>query len=249
MSDSSFSASYIYGKQPVAEALRGSQPIDKIWIQRGLRSDQLSEIADQARRKNVMVQFVPPEKLASMSKTAHHQGVVASVAHIEYHDYVEVIEELLAAEITPFVVLLDGVTDVRNMGAIARTAYGMGVDVMIIPAKGAAPINSEAIKSSAGVLQHLTICKTPHVIDAVRYLQQCGVTCVALDARGSQMASEAGLSLPLAVVLGDEHRGVDQRVLREVGQVVRLPISENLDSYNVSVAAAMLLYEVKRVPS
>lgn len=238
--------SFIHGRQPVLEALKGDRPLEKIWMQRGVRTDNLAEIFDLARERHVPVQYVPKEKLATLVHTGQHQGIVAAIARIAFYDYTEVVDELLAAGKQPLLVLLDGVTDVRNLGAIARTAYGMGADALILPERGTAPVNSEAVKASAGTLQHIAVCRAHHILDAVRYLQQSGISCVALDARGSHTAAEAGLSLPLGVVLGDEHRGVDSRVLKEVEHIVKLPMFTSLDSYNVSVAAAMLLYEVRR---
>jgi len=239
-------ASYIYGKQPVLEALKGASEIEKIWVQAGTRNETLTEITTLAREKGVGVQQVPAEKLQYLTRTPHHQGVAAYIARIHYHDYTEVIDDLLHAGEKPFILLLDGVTDVRNLGAIARTAYGMGVHAIILPLKGAAPVNSETIKSSAGAIQHLKVCRVPHLLDVVRYLQQYNIPCIALEGKGAVAAVDADLELPLAVIVGDEHRGIDRRLLQETSKVVRLPIQHALDSYNVSVATAMLLYEITR---
>ena len=224
----------IFGMHPLLEALEAGREIDKILLKRGLRSDEVSRIMALAR-----------ERLSRLTR-GQHQGVIAFVSEIEYTSLEQLIPMIYEQGRSPFVVLLDGLTDVRNFGAIARTAECAGVDALIIPERGSVSVTADPIKTSAGAVHRLPVCRVSSIASAVALLQQSGLQVVAASEKASDLYTETDLRLPLGLVLGAENHGVSTDVLRMVDRIVRIPQVGAIGSLNVSVAAGILIYEVVR---
>lgn len=232
----------IAGRQLIVEAIKDEKEFEKILVQQD-SSPQLTELVSLARQHNIHVQFVPKIKLDKITR-ANHQGVVGFVSEIVNKDLQEVIDNVLLENRNPFLIVLDGVTDVRNLGAIARTAYGMGIDALVLPQRNSAPVNDIAIKTSAGALQHLAVCRVPNTVVAIKDIKINGILTIGLDENAKHSIADAPKNTALALVVGDEGIGISDAVKKLLDDVYSIPIN-NLDSYNVSVATAIALYEVK----
>ena len=235
----------IFGIHPLIEALEAGREIDKILLKRGLRSSEVSHIMDVAKERTIPVQIVPEERLTRLTRK-QHQGVIAFISEIEYTQLDQLIPMLYEEGRSPFVVLLDGLTDVRNFGAIARTAECAGVDAIIIPERGSVSVTADAVKTSAGALHRIPVCRVSSIQAAVTLLQENGIQIVAASEKAADIYTESELSLPLGLVLGAEDHGVSQDVLRRAAKIVRIPQVGAIGSLNVSVAGGILIYEVVR---
>ena len=235
----------IFGIHPLIEALEAGREIDRILLKRGLRSSEVSHITELAKERMIPVQIVPEERLMRLTRK-QHQGVIAFISEIEYTQLEQLIPMLYEAGRAPFVVLLDGLTDVRNFGAIARTAECAGVDALIIPERGSVSVTADAVKTSAGALHRIPVCRVSSIQAAVTLLQESGIQIVAASEKASDIYTESVLSLPLGLVLGAEDHGVSQVVLRRADKIVRIPQAGAIGSLNVSVAGGILIYEVVR---
>ena len=235
----------IFGMHPLLEASEAGREIDKILLKRGLRSEEVSRITALARERTIPLQFVPEERLTRLTRK-QHQGVIAFISEIEYTPLETLIPMLYEAGRSPFVLLLDGLTDVRNFGAIARTAECAGVDALIIPERGSVTVTADAIKTSAGALHRLPVCRVSSIMSAVSLLQASGLKIVAASEKARDVYTETELRLPLGLVLGAEDEGVSEEVLRRADHIVRIPQVGAIGSLNVSVAAGILIYEIVR---
>lgn len=235
----------IFGMHPLLEALEAGREIDKILLKRGLRSEEVSRITALARERTIPLQIVPEERLTRLTRK-QHQGVIAFIGEIEYTPLETLIPMLYEAGRSPFVLLLDGLTDVRNFGAIARTAECAGVDALIIPERGSVTVTADAIKTSAGALHRLPVCRVSSIMSAVSLLQASGLKIVAASEKARDVYTETELRLPLGLVLGAEDEGVSEEVLRRADHIVRIPQVGAIGSLNVSVAAGILIYEIVR---
>ena len=235
----------IFGMHPLLEALEVGREIDKILLKRGLRSEEVSRITALARERTIPLQIVPEERLTRLTRK-QHQGVIAFISEIEYTPLETLIPMLYEAGRSPFVLLLDGLTDVRNFGAIARTAECAGVDALIIPERGSVTVTADAIKTSAGALHRLPVCRVSSIMSAVSLLQASGLKIVAASEKARDVYTETELRLPLGLVLGAEDEGVSEEVLRRADHIVRIPQVGAIGSLNVSVAAGILIYEIVR---
>ena len=235
----------IFGMHPLLEALEAGREIDKILLKRGLRSEEVSRITALARERTIPLQIVPEERLTRLTRK-QHQGVIAFISEIEYTPLETLIPMLYEAGRSPFVLLLDGLTDVRNFGAIARTAESAGVDALIIPERGSVTVTADAIKTSAGALHRLPVCRVSSIMSAVSLLQASGLKIVAASEKARDVYTETELRLPLGLVLGAEDEGVSEEVLRRADHIVRIPQVGAIGSLNVSVAAGILIYEIVR---
>lgn len=235
----------IFGMHPLLEALEAGREIDKILLKRGLRSEEVSRITALARERTIPLQIVPEERLTRLTRK-QHQGVIAFISEIEYTPLETLIPMLYEAGRSPFVLLLDGLTDVRNFGAIARTAECAGVDALIIPERGSVTVTADAIKTSAGALHRLPVCRVSSIMSAVSLLQASGLKIVAASEKARDVYTETELRLPLGLVLGAEDEGVSEEVLRRADHIVRIPQVGAIGSLNVSVAAGILVYEIVR---
>lgn len=239
------SGDYIFGVRAVIEAVKAGRELNKILIQKGMNKELFLELKDALKGENYNLQFVPTEKLNAITEN-NHQGVIAYVSPVEYYKAEELIEGLLEEGKKPFVLALDRLTDVRNFGAIARTAECEGVDAIIIPSKGSATVTPDAIKTSAGALNRIKVCKTDSLKDTLFYIQQCGVRLVACTEKGSVPLYETNLRGSVAVIMGSEKDGVTQDLINLADLSCRIPMRGEIASLNVSVAAGMVLYEKLR---
>ena len=236
----------IYGIHPVREALIGNKKLEKILIRKGMDSPAAADITELARQQNVPVQYVPQEKLNHLSGKGNHQGVVAVLAQLDYISLEEAVEAASANNKYPTVLLLDGVSDVRNFGAIARTCECAGVGALILPAKGGAAVNQDAIKTSAGALLRIPACKVPNLRTALYYLKESGFTVIGTVAGLNKTIYDADFCRPTALVMGAEGKGISGGVMQLCDQLVSIPQLGEIGSLNVSAATAVVLYEAVR---
>jgi 23S rRNA (guanosine2251-2'-O)-methyltransferase len=237
--------SLIVGRQPLIEAIRSGRPLDKILLQRNTTGEAIGEIKDLAREHNIPLQVVPGEKLDSLTR-ANHQGVIAFAALVQYLDLQETIDHVVAAGTIPLFVMLDGVTDVRNIGAIARTAVCCGAQILIIPDKGTGALNEEAMKSSAGALELINICRVNSLLKAVDSLHQNGIRVFTSEMKAEKKIFELGLAEPCCIVMGSEDKGVQPYIHKAADEHFAIPMTGNFDSLNVSVAAGIILFEAMK---
>ncbi len=236
---------YIFGVHAVIEAIRAGRELNKILIQKGMNKELFLDLKEALKGENHTLQFVPVEKLNGITDN-NHQGVIAYVSPVEYYKAEELVEELLEEGKKPFVLALDRLTDVRNFGAIARTAECEGVDAIIIPSKGSVTVTPDAIKTSAGALNRIKVCKTDNLKDTLFYIQQCGVRLVACTEKSSVPLYQTNLRGSVAVIMGSEKDGITQDLINLSDISCRIPMRGEIASLNVSVAAGMVLYEKLR---
>jgi len=235
----------IIGIRPVMEAIQAGQQIERILIKTGLDGDLFRSLLELIHKHNIPNQFVPIEKLNSLT-SATHQGVAAFISLITYVDIAEIIGQITEQNETPLILLLDGVTDVRNFGAIARSAECAGVHAIVIPAKGAAPINADALKTSAGALTRIPVCRVPNLRTALYYLKDSGIQIVATTEKASKLMYDCDFKQATAIVMGAEDVGISEAVLKLSDEKVKIPLQGKIQSLNVSAAAAVALFEVIR---
>lgn len=235
----------IYGIQPVLEALLSGKTFDKLFVKKGLKGAAWSELRQELKTRKVSYFAVPTEKLNRLTRK-NHQGVVGFISPIEFHDLAHLVQDSFEQGITPFFLLLDRVTDVRNFGAIVRSAQCAGVNAIVVPNKGSAPVNADAIKTSAGALLNLPICKEPSLKRAVSFLQSSGFKTVACTEKATQPIYKMALTGPVAIVMGNEEKGISEEVLAATDEQANIPMPGEMDSLNVSVAAGIVLFEVVR---
>ena len=236
---------FIYGVRAVIEAIRAGRGFNKILIQKGMDKDLFLELKEELKGHHFQLQFVPQEKLNSYTED-NHQGVVALVSPITYHKIEEVVEGLLAEEKKVFVLALDRITDIRNFGAIARTAECEGVDAILIPNKGSAQVTADAIKTSAGALNRIKVCKTENFKESLYYIQQCGLRLVACTEKASVPLYETNLRGSVAVIMGSEMDGITSDLINMADISCKIPMRGEIASLNVGVATGMVLYEKLR---
>lgn len=234
----------IFGIRPVAEAIESGKQIEKLYLRKGAEGQLMQELRDLCARHRVRVQEVPVEKLNRLTR-GNHQGVVAQIAAIEYVELTDILERVPEDE-TPLVVLFDGVTDVRNFGAIARSAECAGAHGLIVPMKNAAPVNGEAIRSSAGALTTIPVCRVGSVRNTVRQLQMEGFQAVAATEKSRKLLYDADFRRPTLLIMGSEDTGISKEVLKLCDEQLAIPMIGHIESLNVSAAAAVMLFEVVR---
>jgi len=232
----------IFGVHAVLEALNSGKQIEKILLKKGMEGGHVDHITALCREKQIPVQYVPIEKL-DRTVLGRHQGTIACMAQLEYVALEEAVETVLAAKPHPMVLLLDGVTDVRNLGAIARTAECAGVSLIILPAKGGAALNADAVKSSAGALMRLPVSRVSNLKVALYYLKESGFSIVATTERAGTSIFDTDLRGPVAIVLGAEDTGISAPVLGLCDHQAFIPMMGSIASLNVSAAAAVVLFE------
>ena len=235
----------IYGVRAVIEAIRAKRPINKIMIQKGMNKELFYELKEELANKKYNLQFVPIHKLNRLTRK-NHQGVIAQVSPIEYQALTPIVTQLFDEGIVPLILILDRLTDVRNFGAIARTAECNGVHAIVIPHKDSVSVTSDAVKTSAGALNRIPVCKTPDLSKVVHQLKQLGVQVVASTEKTAQLVDEVDFCVPTAVVMGSEEDGVSTKLLAECDQKAKIPMQGEIASLNVSVAAGVILYEASR---
>jgi 23S rRNA (guanosine2251-2'-O)-methyltransferase len=238
--------SFIYGIRPVLEALEAGKTIDKVWIQEGQLTGQLKEIIEKLLERRIIWKQVPQAKLNSLT-TGNHQGIVVAISAIDFANVENVVAEAFEKGIDPFILVLDGVTDVRNFGAIARTAACAGVHAIVVPETGAAAINSDAVKTSAGALLKIPVCRTRSLHHTVKDLKNSGLKIAGATEKGSDSFYTCDFSGPLAIVMGSEESGLSMDTWKLCDLHFKIPLSSfGVGSLNVSVATGVALYEVLR---
>lgn len=235
----------IFGIRAVIEAVEAGKDIDKILVKKDLQSDLAQELFAAVRGRNIVVQKVPVEKINRMSRK-NHQGVLAFISAITYQHLDDIVPGLYEEGKNPFIILLDGITDVRNFGAIARTCECAGVNAIVIPERGSVSVNADAVKTSAGALLHLPVCRESSVFEAVRFLKNSGFRIIAASEKAVVNYTNIDYTVPVAIVMGAEDTGVSKEVLRLCDDMVALPQMGVIGSLNVSVAAGVMMYEVVR---
>ena len=234
----------IFGIRPVAEAIEAGKQIERIYMRKGADGQLINDLKDLCYRHRLHIQEVPVEKLNRLTR-GNHQGVVAQIAAIEYVPVEDIFERVPDDE-TPLIVIFDGITDVRNFGAIARSAECAGTHGLIVPLKNSAPVNADAIRSSAGALTSIPVCRVGSIRNTIKMLQNEGYTVVAATEKSRKLLYDADFTRPTAIVLGNEERGVSKEVLKLCNEQLAIPMIGHIESLNVSAAAAVMLFEVVR---
>ena len=233
------------GRKPVLEAIESGAAVEKVFILRSATGPEINAIKQKAREFNIPTSLVPVEKLDGMTKS-QHQGVVAWTSLLQYTDLQAAISHIVEQGETPLFLLLDGLTDVRNVGAIARSVLCCGAHGIVLPTSHAASLTEEAIKTSAGALSKILLCRTPSVPQAMDVFKLNGLQVLGTQMKGSVPIYESDLTIPSVIVMGAEDTGISKDVLKRADQLIRIPMSGGFDSLNVSVAAGMILYEALR---
>ncbi|WP_242117874.1 23S rRNA (guanosine(2251)-2'-O)-methyltransferase RlmB [Aestuariivivens sediminicola] len=235
----------IFGIRAVIEAINANESIDKVFLQKGLKGDLYLELENLLRSNDISTAYVPVEKLNRLTRK-NHQGVVAQIAPIAFHNLEDLILNVIESGKSPLFLLLDQLSDVRNFGAIIRTAECTGVDGIIIQKKGGAPVTGDTIKTSAGAVFNVPICKVDHIKDAVFYLQASGIKVIAATEKTSQNLYDISFTDPCAIIMGSEGKGINPSILKVVDAKAKLPLMGEIGSLNVSVACGAFLYEAVR---
>lgn len=235
----------IFGIRAIIEAIEAGKEIDKVIVKRELQGDLSKELFALLKSRDIAVQRVPNERLDRFTRK-NHQGVIAFLSAITYEHIEDIIPFLYEQGKDPFILVLDGITDVRNFGAIARTCEVAGVDAIVIPAKGSVTVNADAIKTSAGALLKIPVCKEQSLTNAIQFLKNSGIKVVVATERGADDYTSVDYSGPIAFVMGAEDTGVSNDNLRIADNLVKIPQFGTIGSLNVSVAAGVLIYEVIR---
>ena len=236
---------FIYGAWPVMEALKASKEFEKVLIQHGLRNEVIKEVISELKHLDIPFQFVPIEKLNRVTRK-NHQGIIAYLSPVTFSRIEQVLPAIYEKGEDPFLLILDKITDVRNFGAILRTASCTGVHAVVIPVKGSALLNSDTVKSSAGAIYTLPICRSENLKDSIEYLKNSGLKILAATEKGEEVYYNEKLTGPVALIMGSEGEGISPEYLKRSDLLVRIPMTGTIDSLNVSVAAGVLLYEIFR---
>lgn len=237
----------LYGVRPVIEAIEAGKTIDRVYIEENARGELVTQLRRMLKEQDIPHQILPQYRFFKVAdRNKNHQGVVAYAALVEYQYLDEIVQQVFERGETPLVLVLDRITDVRNFGALARTAECMGVHALLIPSKGAAAINEDAIKTSAGALMKIPVCRTHNLKNALEYLHDSGLQLAAASEKGAINSWEADLKTPLALIMGNEEEGVSPEYLKRCDTLLKVPMTGTIESLNVSVAAGMLLYECAR---
>ncbi|WP_298555409.1 23S rRNA (guanosine(2251)-2'-O)-methyltransferase RlmB [uncultured Algibacter sp.] len=235
----------IFGIRAVIEAVNAGETIDKVFLQKGERGELFSELESLLNKKSINKSYVPVEKLNRLTNK-NHQGAVAQISPIEFHDMEALVMNVIESGKTPLFLLLDQLSDVRNFGAIIRTAECTGVNGIIIQKNGSAPVNGDTIKTSAGAVFKIPICKVDHIKDAVFYMQASGIKVIAATEKTNDTLYDVSFVEPSAIIMGSEGRGINPSTLKVVDEKAKLPLLGDIESLNVSVACGAFLYEVVR---
>jgi len=236
---------YIFGIRAIIEAVEAGKTIDKLFIQKGLHNDLFAELWKLVREKRINYKHVPVEKINRLTRK-NHQGVFAFISPIDFHNIEDVIPKLYEEGKNPLVLVLDRITDVRNFGAIARTAECAGVDTILIPEQNAAAINADAIKTSAGALHKITVCRTWNLKLAIQFMKDSGIQLVGCTEKTQDNMYKPDYTPPTAIIMGSEEDGVSPEFLKMCDARAKIPMAGKIASLNVSVATGVILYEALR---
>ncbi|WP_416376038.1 23S rRNA (guanosine(2251)-2'-O)-methyltransferase RlmB [Roseivirga sp.] len=236
---------FIYGSRAIIEAINAGKEIDKLLLQKDVKNELTTELLIAARDFNIPVQKVPIEKLNRITRK-NHQGVIAFISSVEYASLDNIISEAYSKGEVPLLIVLDRITDVRNFGAIARTAECVGAHGIVIPSRGSAQIGSDAMKTSAGALNFIPVCRADNLKTTLREIRDNGITILACTEKATDLVYQHDLTVPIALLMGSEEDGISPEYLKLADQLCKLPIKGNIESLNVSVATSVVLYEVVR---
>jgi 23S rRNA (guanosine2251-2'-O)-methyltransferase len=236
---------YIFGLRPVIEAVKAGKQIDRLLIQQGLRGPLYHEMMIEVKKNNIPYQIVPVERIELVTRK-NHQGVLAWLSLIEFQSISNILPMIFENGEDPLIIGLDKVTDVRNFGAIVRSAYCLGAHAAVIPEKGSARITSDAIKTSAGALYTFPVCREKSIIRSVEYLRDSGLKVITADEKSGSEVSKIDLRGPSILIMGSEDKGISQELLDLSCCRVKIPMTGKINSLNVSVAAGIILYEIVR---
>lgn len=236
---------YVFGIRATIEAINSGKDIDKILVKKGLQGELYQELFSLIRRFQIPMQFVPIEKIDRITRK-NHQGILAVISPIPYHDLEGIVPQLFEEGRNPLILVLDQITDVRNFGALTRTAEVAGVHAIVIPEKGAAQINADAIKTSAGALLTIPICRSKDLVSTIKFLKNSGLKIIAATEKGEKPFFQAEMKDPLAIIMGSEEFGIEGELLRVSDEWIKIPQFGQIASLNVSVAAGVMLFEAVR---
>ncbi len=236
---------FIFGIRATVEAINAGKEIEKVLIKKGLEGELFSELFSLIKKRNIPYQMVPIEKINRVSRK-NHQGVITYISPVVYHDIENLLPTIYEKGEIPFVLILDKVSDVRNFGAICRTAECAGVHAIVIPARGAAQINADAVKTSAGALYSIPVCREMNLKRTIDFLSDSGLKIIATTEKAETEYFNSDMNLPVAIIMGSEDLGVSFEYLKIADEKVKVPIHGEIESLNVSVAAGVMMYEVVR---
>ena len=236
---------YIFGIRAVIEAIQSGKEIDKLLIKKDINGELINELFALIKERHLVVQRVPVEKINRITRK-NHQGVVAFLSAVTYYNIEEVVPVLFEEGINPFLIVLDGITDVRNFGAIARTCDCAGVNAIIIPERNSVSVNADAIKTSAGALNYVPVCREKNLVNVVKFLKSSGYKVVSASEKSSVNYTKVDYTGPVALILGAEDKGISNDLLKLCDEFVSIPEFGNINSLNVSVAGGVMMYEVVR---
>lgn len=236
---------YIFGIRPVLESLESGRRPEKVLMQKGLQGDNFQRLFSLIRKMNLPFQHVPVQRLNRITRR-NHQGVIAYLPVIDYHSLEDLLPGIFEDGKVPLLVILDGITDVRNLGAVARSAECAGAHALILPEKGSATVTADAIKASAGALSRIPVCKESSLLQSIAFLKECGIMILALDDKGQESLYDQNLTNPMAVIMGSEDKGVSAAVRKLSDHTAKIPMKGKIASLNVSVAAGIVLFEALR---
>ena len=242
----------IFGRKPIVEAMKAGKRFDKILLLKGITSDEIKKIQTIARQTETPIQHVPKEKLESVAKKyskhrdANHQGIIGFLSIIDYYTLDDALHKVYSQGGTPLFVILDGVTDVGNFGAIARSAECLGAHAIIVPSQGSAQINAEAMKTSAGALNNILVCREKSLVTSIKFLKDNGIRIFGTDSNKATNIFKVDFNLPCAIVLGSEGDGISAEIMKLCDERIMIPMTGLTESLNVSVSAGIVLYEVAK---
>ncbi len=239
------SGNYIYGIRSAIEAIHAGKEIDKIFIRQGAKSELANELFGLIRKEKIPYQFVPVQRLNRITQK-NHQGVIAFLSLISYYTVEQILPGIYELGENPFILVLDQISDVRNFGAIIRTAECAGVHAVVIPKKGSAQINPDAVKTSAGALLTMPVCRNKELSEAVKFMKDSGLHIVAATEKAKSIYFKARFDTPLAIILGSEEKGISEKLLELADEKIKIPLKGKIESLNVSVTAGILIYEAIR---
>jgi 23S rRNA (guanosine2251-2'-O)-methyltransferase len=236
---------YIFGTRSVIEAVKNGRNIERVLIKKGLDNDLFTELFQLVKENSIPFQFVPVEKINRITRK-NHQGIVAFISAVEYSDLEMLVPGLFEAGVDPLILILDQVTDVRNFGAIVRTAECAGVHAVVIPEKGMAQIGADAVKTSAGALHSVPVCKVKSLSTAIQLLKNSGIRIIAATEKATKLFTQSEMNTPLAIIMGSEDLGISPAILQLTDEQVKIPLFGKIESLNVSVASGLMIYEAVR---
>lgn len=236
---------FIFGIRPIIEAIKSGKTIDKLFIQKGLHNDLFAELWKLVRLRRINYKHVPLEKINRLTRK-NHQGVFAFISPIDFHNIEDVVPKIFEEGKNPLIIILDRITDVRNFGAIARTCECVGADTILIPEQNSAAVNADAVKTSAGALHKMNICRTWNLRLSIQFLKDSGIQIIACTEKTQSNIYQADFTKPTAIILGSEEDGVSPEYLKMCDLKTKIPLNGKISSLNVSVATGVICYEALR---